>query len=258
VWTFDTATGGAREVVSAPAQEGLHALLQHQVGWDGGKFDVPFETNVGGATVTPASVTQSTAADTGTFDVTFRATVDLDGLKAEGFGLSQPRVVDETVHQDDPDDPSSASVKENLTLTHASKLHVSTALDQDIDLYVLYDANGDGQFAGDEIVASSASGTGDEAVDLIRPSDGNYQIWVHGFAVSGTPTTPLTIDAIQGTDLTVTGAPSGPLPAGTPVTLHVAYDKAMTAGQGYFGEILLGPTSAPTALTVPVKITRTP
>jgi hypothetical protein len=258
VWTFDTATGGAREVVSAPAQEGLHALLQHQVGWDGGKFDVPFETNVGGATVTPASVTQSTAADTGTFDVTFRATVDLDGLKAEGFGLSQPRVVDETVHQDDPDDPSSASVKENLTLTHASKLHVSTALDQDIDLYVLYDANGDGQFAGDEIVASSASGTGDEAVDLIRPSDGNYQIWVHGFAVSGTPTTPLTIDAIQGTDLTVTGAPSGPLPAGTPVTLHVAYDKAMTAGQDYFGEILLGPTSAPTALTVPVKITRTP
>jgi len=29
------------------------------------------------------------------------------------------------------------------------------------------------------------------------------------------------------------------------------------AGQDYFGEILLGPTSAPTALTVPVKITRT-
>jgi hypothetical protein len=76
--------------------------------------------------------------------------------------------------------------------------------------------------------------------------------------VSGTPTTPLTIDAIQGTDLTVTGAPSGPLAAGTAVTLHVASDKAMTAGQDYFGEILLGPTSAPTALTVPVKITRTP
>jgi hypothetical protein len=57
--------------------------------------------------------------------------------------------------------------------------------------------------------------------------------------------------------MTVSGAPSGPLPAGTPVTLHVTYNKAMTAGQDYFGEILLGPTAAPTALTVPVKISRT-
>jgi hypothetical protein len=80
---------------------------------------------------------------------------------------------------------------------------------------------------------------------------------VQGFAVSGKLPTHLTIDAIQGNDLTVTGAPSGPVPAGTPVTLHVAYSKAMTAGQDYFGEILLGPTAAPTALTVPVKITRT-
>jgi hypothetical protein len=61
-----------------------------------------------------------------------------------------------------------------------------------------------------------------------------------------------------GNDLTVTGAPSGPVPAGTPVTLHVAFNKAMTAGQDYFGELLLGPAAAPTALTVPVKISRTP
>jgi hypothetical protein len=257
VWTFDTATGGAREVVTAPAQEGLHALLQHQVGWDGGKFDVPFSSTLGGATVTPSSVAQTTATDTGAFDVTFKATVDLDGLKAEGFGLSQPSVTNETVQQDDPDDPSSASLKKDLTLDHASRLRVATVLDQDIDLFVVFDANGDGQFTTDEVVASSATGTGDESVDLIRPSDGNYQIWVQGFAVTGTPTTQLTINAIQGNDLTVSGAPSGPLPAGTPVTLHVTYNKAMTAGQDYFGEILLGPTTAPTALTVPVKISRT-
>jgi hypothetical protein len=134
---------------------------------------------------------------------------------------------------------------------------VATVLDQDVDLYVVFDANGDGQFTSDEIVASSATGTGDESVDLIRPSDGAYQVWLHGFAITGTPQTQLTIDAIQGNDLTVSGAPSGPLPAGTPVTLHVTYNKAMTAGQDYFGEILLGPTTAPTALTVPVKISRT-
>jgi hypothetical protein len=258
VWTFDTATGGAREVVSAPAQEGLHALAQHQVGWNGSKFNVGFSTKLGAATVSPANVALSTPTDSGTFDVTFNSSVDLDGLKAEGFGLSQPQVTTETVKQDDPNDPSTASVKKNVTLSHASRLHVDTVLDQDVDLYVLYDANNDGQFAADEIVASSATGSGDEAVDLIRPADGNYQIWLHGFGITGTPTLPLTVDAIQGNDLTVTGAPSGPVPAGTPVTLHVAFNKAMTAGQDYFGELLLGPAAAPTALTVPIKISRTP
>ena len=53
------------------------------------------------------------------------------------------------------------------------------------------------------------------------------------------------MDAIQGNDLTVTGAPAGPVPAGTTVTLHVTYNKAMTSGQSYFGELLLGPKSAP-------------
>jgi hypothetical protein len=45
---------------------------------------------------------------------------------------------------------------------------------------------------------------------------------------------------------------------GTPVTLHIAFNKAMTAGQSYLGELLLGPAAAPTAMTVPVQITRTP
>jgi hypothetical protein len=79
---------------------------------------------------------------------------------------------------------------------------------------------------------------------------------VQGWSVSGTPTLTLTVDAVQGHDLTVTGMPSGHVPAGTPVTLHVAFNKAMTAGQDYFGELLLGPSSAPAALSVPVKISR--
>ena len=38
VWRFDTATGGAEDFVAAPAQEGLHAFVLHQVGWDGDDF----------------------------------------------------------------------------------------------------------------------------------------------------------------------------------------------------------------------------
>jgi hypothetical protein len=61
---------------------------------------------------------------------------------------------------------------------------------------------------------------------------------------------------VQGNDLTVSGVPSGPVAANTPVTLHVTFDKAMTSGQDYKGELLLGPSTAPTAVTVPITVHR--
>ena len=258
VWTFDTATGGPSDLVTAPVQEGLHAVALHQVGWQGDDFHTPFEVTVGGARVNPTAVEETTADGTGSFDVTFTASVDLEGLAAEAFGLSRPTVETPTVQQDDPDDPSSASVKRDVTIDHASRLTVSTELDQDIDLFVVFDENGDGSFTNDEIVAASATGTGNEFVELTRPEDGDYQVWVQGWAITGTPTATLTIDSIQGNDLTVSGTPAGAVPAGTPVTLTVDYAKAdMEDGASYFGELLLGPPSAPTALAVPIEVTKT-
>ena len=135
---------------------------------------------------------------------------------------------------------------------------MSTALNSDdLTCFVVHDANGDGVFASSEIVGSSATGTSNEFVELVTPADGNYQVWVLGWAVSGTPSFGLTVDAVQGNDLTVTGLPAGPVAAGTPVTLTVEFSKAMTTGQDYFGELRLGPPTAPAALTVPIKVTRT-
>jgi hypothetical protein len=167
-------------------------------------------------------------------------------------------VTTETAHQDDPNNPATASVKRSFTVSHAGRLSVNVSLGggNDIDLYVLRDANGDGQFTSNEILGAGATSSGTESVEMVNPPDGNYQVWVHGFAVSGTPTFPLTIDAVQGNDLTVTGVPSGPVAAGTAVTLHVAFSKSMTAGQDYKGELQLGPPSAPTLLTVPVTVHR--
>jgi hypothetical protein len=257
VWLFNTATGGAREIVAAPVQEGLHALVQHQVVWDGDKFHAPFTTQIGSASVSPASVAITSATDSGSFDVTFEASVDLDGLSAEAFGLSQPETTLEPVSQDDPNDPSTASNKKNLTISHASRLTVATSYPtEDVDLFLVYDANNDGVFATSEIVASSAGGTANESIELTRPPDGNYQIWLHGFAVSGSPSIELLVDAVQGTDLAVSGVPAGAVPAGTPVTLHVDFSKSMVPGETYFGELLLGPTTAPSALSVPISITR--
>jgi hypothetical protein len=258
VWQFDTATGGPREIVTAPAQEGLHAVVQHEVDWQGDKFTVPFTTTVGSASVTPSSVSQATGADTGGFDVTFKSGIPLEGLQAEAFGLSQAQSSQITPAQDDPDDPSTASIKQNLTLNHASRLTVDTsgADGPDDDVYVVYDANNDGQFTNAEIVAAGATGATSEHVEMVRPADGNYQVWVHGFSVSGTPTLTLDIVPVQGNDLTVTGVPSGAVPANTPVTLHVAFSKSMTSGQDYLGELLLGPPSAPSAFKVPITIHR--
>jgi hypothetical protein len=141
VWRFDTATGGAQDLVTTPVQEGLHAIALHQVGWHGDEFHTPFTTTVGGASVAPSSVDLTTGENSGSFDVTFSSSFDLEGLTAEAFGLSQPSVTTETAAQDDPNDPSSASVKRNVTLEHASRLTVSTALaSDDLDLFVVYDA----------------------------------------------------------------------------------------------------------------------
>ncbi len=259
VWLFNTATGSNRELISAPADEGLHALVQHEVNFqhDNGEVHMPFEATIGSANVSPDHVDINATGDTGSFDVTFKSGIDLDGLTADAFGLSQPQVTTETAHQDNPDDPSTASIKRSFTLSHAGHVTISTALPgNDIDLYVLRDANGDGNFTSDEIIASSAGGTGNESVELINPPDGDYQAWVHGFTVTGTPTFPLTIDAVQGNDLTVTGLPSGPVAAGTPVTVHVGFSKSMTAGQDYKGELQLGPPVAPTLLSVPIVVHR--
>ena len=256
VWLFDTATGGPSDFVTAPVQEGLHAVALHQVGWQD-QFDAPVSVTLGGASVVPSSVDITSPTDSGSFDVTFTSSVDMDSLSASAFGLSQPVTTTETATQDNPDDPSSASVKRGLTVNNASRLSVSTALNSDdLDLFVVRDANNDGAFTNSEIVASSTTSESNESVDLTRPADGAYQVWVLGWAVSGNPQFTLTIDAIQGTDLTVTGAPPGPIPAGTPVTMTVAYNRSMTPGQSYFGELLLGPSAAPAALNVPIRITR--
>lgn len=260
VWTFDTATGGGQDLVAAPAQSGLHAIVLHQVLFDGGQFHTPFQTSVGTATLDPASVEMDSPADAGSFNVTFTSTVELSGLAADAFGLSQPTVTTEQTQQDNPNDPSSASIKKDVAIAHASSatftLDVGT---DDIDLFVVYDANSDGNFTNSEIVAASTAGAGtDEFIELVRPADGNYQVWAQGWQVAGTPNVQLGIDIVQGTDMTISGLPVGAVPAGTPVNLTVNFAKTMVVGETYFGEILMGPDVAPSALRIPVAITRTP
>jgi hypothetical protein len=203
-------------------------------------------------------VEQTVAADAGSFDVAFNSSIDLPaGIVAKGYGLSQPQSIPITAQQDNPDDASTASVKQSFTVAGASRATITVdAGSNDVDLFILRDANGDGTFSYPaEVAGASATASGLEQVTFILPADGTYQAWVHGFGVPSPVATSLDLDIVQGADLTVT-APTGPIAAGSPVTIHAEWAKALTPGQTYVGEILLGPASAPTAITIPVSITR--
>lgn len=260
-WAFNTSTGHNEEIVAAPASQGMHAVVQHGVGYNGDLFNVPFSTTVGSLAVNPTSVTSDAADDgTGSFDVTVKSSLDLTGLQADAFGLSQPQSSIVHASQDDPSeaDPSTASAKVTGIVIgdHASRATFTlpdVAPAEDIDLFVALDTP-----TGPQIVGSSTGPAGaNESVTLIQPQAGTYEVWVYGFQVSDADHTAgntVGIDIVQGNDLHVTGVPAGPVPANTPVLLHVTYANAVASPDPYEAELLLGPDVAPTAVTVPITI----
>ncbi len=268
-WAFNTSTGTNEEVVAGPASKGPNAVVQHEVLFNGDTFDVPFETTLGALSVNPTTVASTAEADgTGSFDVTVNSSLPLAGLSVDAFGLSRPQSF--TVHpkQDDQSeaDPSSASDKvTGITIgDHASRATFTfpdVHPGEDIDMFVVYDANHDGQFSNGEIVGSSTAPAGsNESVTLTRPGAGDYQVWVYGFQVSAADTTTgntVGVDVVEGNDLTVTGVPAGPVAANDPITLHVSYANATGTGD-LKGELQLGPSVAPSAVTIPITVTPAP
>jgi hypothetical protein len=260
-WRFDTATSGAEEWVTAPLQEGLHVVAEHNVLFAGQKYAVPFEKTVATVSVEPVEIDVTTTADTGSTTLTFTSGIQLAGLAAEAFGLSTPEIMtDQPVSQDDPDDPATASFTYMFSVTHASSLVVAStdAPGQDLDLFLYYDANEDGAFDyPSEVVGSSTTPTDNEFVSVRLPADGVYMAGVQGWEVMPSPTTfTFILDVIQGYDLTLTGLPSEAVPADTPVTMELSFDKPMQPDEIWYGEIMLGPSVAPAALSVPVTIRR--
>ena len=207
-WAFNTSTGHNEEIVAAPASQGLHAVVQHGVGYNGDKFNVPFTTTLGSLAVNPTSVTSNAADDgTGSFDVTVKSSLDLTGLQADAFGLSQPQSSIVHASQDDPSeaDPSTASAKVTGIVIgdHASRATFTlpdVAPAEDIDLFVALDTP-----TGPQIVGSSTGPAGaNESVTLIQPQAGTYEVWVYGFQVSDADHTAgntVGIDIVQGNDL---------------------------------------------------------
>jgi hypothetical protein len=136
--------------------------------------------------------------------------IDQAGLVWRGATLEAltrphpPEVLEDVlVRQDERYDPTDASIKHVVTTTAPSAISVTLAGQEgtDLDLFLLYDANEDGEYDYlTEVIGESATASPNEQIPLtdLRPA-GHYQVWVHGYRVPGRQTTAdLTIDVLSG------------------------------------------------------------
>ena len=261
-WEYYTNAGTNHEFVTAPGYDGLHVLLHHAVLYGGNQTAVPFTTTVGLASISPNPVILDPGLTcvSQTFTMTFKSSMDLpDGLVlGDSFGWYTPTIfISQTVTQDNPNDPSTASWVYPIHLAGSYRLDVETyhATGPDIDLFVVADNDSSGTWTpGDTIVGSSTSPTANESVSLPGLADGDYLIAVHGWNVSPDPGVfSITILNITGQGaMDVIGMPTS-VTAGQSYTFTVHINQAPPAGK-WMGSLLFGPPLAPTAIEVPVRV----
>jgi subtilisin family serine protease len=258
---FETTTGRAEEMIIAEVSTGLHAIVLHNVLYAGQSFSENVTGKMATIHIDPAEMNQTIPAgteDNQTF--TFISGMDLTGLSVQAYGLSQPQeYINQTILQDDPDDPMTASWTREYNVSNAERIEVSTTSPNNIvlDLYLIYDSNNNNIPESNETIAASTTLYADEDVSVIFPDDGRYWVFVHGWNVpGGSSTFDCTVNILQGTDLVVSNVPTGAIFADTPYNITVTYAAPNIAGK-YSGIIFIGPTNVPTALNVPVTITST-
>jgi hypothetical protein len=252
-WIYQTSSGGPREMIAAPVSEGLHGILLHQVRVDGSQLDELLAGHTGMVVLDPSSLSASGPAGMVSAIFNLTSEIDLYGFSAQGFGLGAPVTSVETVYQDIPSDPSSASFVSYVDIQHGGRLDVSTCcsgLGSDIDLFVYAP---DGSLVGSSLTASDT-----ETVSILFPQDGTYTIAVHGYYVpGGSDTFELTINAVQGYDISILSSPAS-IPAGGSGVIQITVNTTGFAPGVYYGMVMLGPEAAPALLQVPIEFTVVP
>jgi hypothetical protein len=221
----------------------------------GGTADrVAFSGQVGTATTTPSAIELPWRQSTGSTPVTFQSTATIEALTAEAYGLSQVQEFTDAGVQDNPDRIDTSTIRHEFDIVHGGMLQVEVnSVGNDVDLYLLYDANHDGLFDfGSEVVATSAGATGHEYVQIALPPDGRYMAAVHGYDVTAGEPVTTTIAAAQGFDLTVSDLARHDDGS---FTFNVNWNKVIPYGESFRGIVWLGPTDAPALVAVPVSVT---
>jgi hypothetical protein len=257
VWPFETATGGYEEWVTAPVSPGLHVVMAHSELISGDRAAVPLDLSLDRAVVLPETLVGTGA---GCQAVTFRPGFALPDIDVRGVGPSPTeRFATQVVQQDTPTDQLTASWRRAFDVEDGAWIDIvlDGADGTDMDLYLYRDADGDGQPAAGEQVASSGTSTPDEHIRYENPIDGTYLVTVHGWKVpDGSATFDLDLLAVQGRHVTSRGLPTSGVSPGQTVTFDVCYEVPPDAAPGtYEGFFSFGPAKVPGLLGLPVRVT---
>lgn len=262
IWPFQTSSGIGEDWVAAPSAGGLHLLALHNVLYDGADVEQRFDLTVSSVRLTPERLDLYGSA-CGTVHVTPQ--LDLGPPRSAAFGLAGPPSVADglVVRQDNPQSPGSASYTQTLEVTlPTARLDLTLAgrpID-DLDLYLRFDANGDGVFDEAETLASSTSSGAAEMLSLRRPiAVGRYQVLVHGYRVAGgSAGFRLTTDLLGGDGLLVK-ADGADMTAGDLATFRVCPATSGPDDDGPLrGLVTIGPAGAPDLLELQVTWRRRP
>lgn len=255
-FTFQTATGSNREIITYTPEDGLNMIVLHNILFAGKSFSESLSGRVFPVEVDPPFFIGT--GENGAWNQSFTSGDDIpEGLVVNGYGLS-PKYEYGTqyISQDGPN-PCLSDWIEKITINNAFQLEVRTSstIDMDIDLYIYRD-DGDGNLTctnGDEKLAESLTPTSEEMAYILNPDDGTYWIIVHGYDVPGEKQ-PFTIDISvpQGNDLTLGSIPDGPVSASNEITFPVSWSVEKPGR--YEGIVTIGIPQAPYILRVPVEV----
>ncbi len=251
VWRFNTSSGGNEDWVIGPITNGLHAILQHNVLYQGDTFDVVFTKTVGTLRHFPRALSITTYVDAGFVGTTtLTATLGLNGITATGF-LIAPQT---TTWTNEPLNFVNSSTIEwvypfSVSNAYYLQIQTSSADISDLDL-LLYRWTGSAW----QQVASSAGASASESIYLSMPANGNYLIGINNYSGPAGHFN-MTLDIGQNVGgITVTGATAAPVAANSATPLGIYYNYAMQPGKCYDGLVLAGPPEAPqlseTAITI--------
>jgi hypothetical protein len=244
-WGYNTSSGGSDDWVSVPLSEGLHAVLLHNVLYQGAQdtFEVPVTVTVGSFDVPPGPIRINGVDPTGRFTFEVETGFAIAEFEAQAYGLvCEPRTETGVVIEDDESEIS-------IPIEDCGRLNVmlSGESGDDLDLW-LYHPDGHPTLTSD-------SGDAEEAVSMRMPVDGTWVAHVLAEEIAGlTSVFELTIDAIQGTDLEVTGVPAGSIPAGATLPIEVSYTVPPGSDCDVLrGLLVLGPRGGQ-VVEVPIEV----
>ena len=254
VWRFNTSSGANEEWLFFPFEDGLHEILQHNVLFQGNQFDTIFTKTLGVLFEDVTAFNIDTYYNQGPIgDVNLISTLALNGLQTDAYLLSE----DIENFIDEPLPYTGAGTLEwsypfPVENAVSIELSINSINVPDLDLFLFYWNGSVWEQRG-----SSAGSASNEYIYLPDPQDGNWLVAIDNYSGPAGSFNLEKVVLVRSPGITATVNTSGAIPANTEVSIHVAYDAALSAGI-HEGSLFIGPPEAPHLKEIPITINKLP